>query len=1118
MNYQEAQQELANAIVRAAETTKPYFWKLSGDDPNSICRFLDISEEELKRLLRLCRIYYGDSDKLSKDNFELLMTRCGCLDWTTYRPFGGKTERFIKIGNQPHPDEVILPKSMYGSDGNLLAIAYPVQDEHFRNIRTKSQKGTVTQLLELASAVQDIPQPMKHDGKPKQLKDLSPKSLLLLFVSELVSEASVTGSSKISTRSLRKLRRLFDASVDVEAKDLLHASVEKMSWVGASSTLVNTDNGGTDATTSDLVSPVKVGSTLIQTVTPPTDVSVLITQNAEEDVELLLEDETSVSTVDEFIAELQEEVLLQSLLLKRIHEKKERVFTLEHRNGRRLLVVLPPDTVTVATFEEEARRSGWVDTMLNTDERVRGMLTYISKTSPTTFTDVAQKRKLLKSVNVLSTAQTVALARVGNLNDTRLKNVRSFLSMIGKVNLQYSTKEIKRLDEAVCMNRTSKVTFGSTVHEWSKNKGKEKKPPEEVEYWNASLLSEIEAEVDIHLKEVLAETESIESIPTIDYMADGFSQAGITFLVGGDHGDKNCPISAKLNLSSPQKRKQNGNKLSMQCPVVQFASVRCSKDAYDLMDSTVMPAIKSELNQLKKSSILTVFHTKNITGCFRSYTVPSSILLNTVAFRSNQDVPSTTMTFAYYYGLAGDRLEFGSISLKEPFNDVPYFELATVMTVSRFNELFIGDLAFLAMLIGMNNSSGTHCLLCMKSKAEFNCNHQSLVPRTKESLRECLEQYLLLVQNSTSAKPPANSKGVNSQGLLDVDPQRIVIPILHCPMGLVDKILESFKAWVNLDVEDFRDEAMETKRSVYKLARITRQQAINSHQQAKTLAVANPGSAEAKSLEKETNNARINAKKEESKARAQYEEQVQIHNALKTSLCQKFESIYSGNGIKREHYHGGKFNGVNCIRIMGKSATLFLGMEQQSFLQECLSNKTESIAPESVTDKCQQYSRLLGLLDTIWSSVRGKEAGLLPTDEQLDRLEQALSECRQLWLSMGLTTNQPKWHLTFDGHLLAQVKRFGGLADKADDTIEKFHQVLKELRGRFKGTRSYQQRENCIRRELRRRRCHEISTHIVKYEAKIKRSSTSKRKQDTQAREQERRETKKARRDAAVAG
>ena len=176
------------------------------------------------------------------------------------------------------------------------------------------------------------------------------------------------------------------------------------------------------------------------------------------------------------------------------------------------------------------------------------------------------------------------------------------------------------------------------------------------------------------------------------------------------------------------------------------------------------------------------------------------------------------------------------------------------------------------------------------------------------------------------------------------------------------------------------------------MARITHQQAITSHQQAKALAVANPGSAEAKSLEKSTNKARINAKNGVSKTGAQYEEQVQIHNAKKTSLCQKFESIFSGNGIKREHYHGGKFNGVNCIRIMEKSATLFLGMEQQSFLLECLSNRTESIAPETVTDKCHQYSRLLGLLDTIWSSVRGKEAGLLPTEQQLDRLEQALSD------------------------------------------------------------------------------------------------------------------------------
>jgi hypothetical protein len=69
---------------------------------------------------------------------------------------------------------------------------------------------------------------------------------------------------------------------------------------------------------------------------------------------------------------------------------------------------------------------------------------------------------------------------------------------------------------------------------------------------------------------------------------------------------------------------------------------------------------------------------------------------------------------------------------------------------------------------------------------------------------ECLEEYMLL-SSRPNRKAPPNFMGINSPGLWDIDPQRIVIPILHCPMGLVDKVLESFKQWVNLDVEDFKD-------------------------------------------------------------------------------------------------------------------------------------------------------------------------------------------------------------------------------------------------------------------------------------------------------------------------
>jgi hypothetical protein len=41
------------------------------------------------------------------------------------------------------------------------------------------------------------------------------------------------------------------------------------------------------------------------------------------------EDDTSTTTA-EFLSELKEEVVLQSLLQKRIHEKKQRVFQLQH--------------------------------------------------------------------------------------------------------------------------------------------------------------------------------------------------------------------------------------------------------------------------------------------------------------------------------------------------------------------------------------------------------------------------------------------------------------------------------------------------------------------------------------------------------------------------------------------------------------------------------------------------------------------------------------------------------------------------------------------------------------------------------------------------------------------
>jgi hypothetical protein len=158
-----------------------------------------------------------------------------------------------------------------------------------------------------------------------------------------------------------------------------------------------------------------------------------------------------------------------------------------------------------------------------------------------------KKRQLSTRIVALNTVQTLALARVGRLNDVRLQSIRSFLKNIGKVNLHQSKKEQLRIDREVGLYRTNETIFGSYLREWANSKGKEKKPPEQVHYWNSSLSKEIDAEVDLYLHHYFLDNSdrTFNNIPIIDYAVDGFDRPGVTVLFGGDHEYKHCPISCK---------------------------------------------------------------------------------------------------------------------------------------------------------------------------------------------------------------------------------------------------------------------------------------------------------------------------------------------------------------------------------------------------------------------------------------------------------------------------------------------------------------------------------------------------------------------------------------------
>ena len=97
-----------------------------------------------------------------------------------------------------------------------------------------------------------------------------------------------------------------------------------------------------------------------------------------------------------------------------------------------------------------------------------------------------------------------------------------------------------------------------------------------------------------------------------------------------------------------------------------------------------------------------------------------------------------------------------------------------------------------------------------------------------------------------------------------------------------------------------------------------------------------------------------------------------------------------------------------------------------------------------IKQKLDKYAMAMSLLDIVWSSVRGP-AGLLPDAAFLARLKTDIDLAKNAWIAAGLNiAGNPKAHITFDGHLLRAVIRYGGIADKLEDWIEKDHQKWKK--------------------------------------------------------------------------
>ena len=63
------------------------------------------------------------------------------------------------------------------------------------------------------------------------------------------------------------------------------------------------------------------------------------------------------------------------------------------------------------------------------------------------------------------------------------------------------------------------------------------------------------------------------------------------------------------------------------------------------------------------------------------------------------------------------------------------------------------------------------------------------------------------------------------------------------------------------------------------------------------------------------------------------------------------------------------------------------------------------ILGHALGDQIQKYSNLLGTLNCVWLTARGKETGLLPSQVGIQQLEKAAKLGKEQWVALGISTH-----------------------------------------------------------------------------------------------------------------
>jgi hypothetical protein len=341
--------------------------------------------------------------------------------------------------------------------------------------------------------------------------------------------------------------------------------------------------------------------------------------------------------------------------------------------------------------------------------------------------------------------------------------------------------------------------------------------------------------------------------------------------------------------------------------MIQIAHMDCAKDRHDLLEQTIMPKLDEHVRAMQNISVIVV-HDKTNLEQRKSHLVPNNIDMNSIIFTPENKLVCLIEGSEEQVEVDVDLWEDSSC-----WNLV----IATKV-MSKWNDLYVGDLAFLALCLGMVSSNSCHCIFCERNGRTFNCDCHAEEQRANDKILTCHLEFEADFQRHELRRTKQtinNVKGINSQFSLPINPIKIIVPILHVPMGLVDKVLEHHLHWLRLNVKRLVGAEQMTRQRHRDSSAVLVISQRNLDDARALLTILNTPDTRIEVSEAQAN--KNSASSTNAKSKKAFEALTKNRNGRPESLKSRMEAIYRRWKILREHCHGGKFNGVSCIRIGG---------------------------------------------------------------------------------------------------------------------------------------------------------------------------------------------------------